>query len=86
MESYYTSHTEKKGNKYIKVYDKHVSRKSVEVTLEQWKALHEKDREDFNVNRFEYQQIEYDPCKNGRYVNAFDVMLLEWDKFDHEQF
>lgn len=86
MESYYTSHTEKKGNKYIKVYDKHVSRKSVEVTLEQWKALHEKDRKDFNVNRFEYQQTEYDPCKNGRYVNAFDVMLQEWDKFDHEQF
>lgn len=41
MESYYTSHTEKKGDKSVKVYKKHVSKKSLEVTLEQCNALHE---------------------------------------------
>lgn len=86
MESYQTSQTVKKGKKYIKTYVRHTSKQSVEVTLEQWNSLHEKDRKDFNVNRFEYQQTEYDPRKNGRHVSIFDVMLQEWDKFDHEQF
>jgi len=54
MESYYTSHTEKKGDKSVKVYKKHVSKKSVEVTLEQWNALHIGDCEDYTDNRREF--------------------------------
>ena len=65
MEGYYTSHTEKKGNKNITVYDKHVSKKSVEVTLEQWNALHEADCEDYKINRREYEKLEYDHSCSG---------------------
>lgn len=86
MESYYTSHTEKKGDKSIKVYKKHVSKISVEVTLEQWNALHKGDCEDYKVNRREYEKLEYEPKKNDRYVSTLDVMLQHWDKFEHEQF
>ena len=86
MESYYTSHTETKGSKRVKVYKKHVSKKSVEVTLEQWNALHEADCEDYKVNRREYEKLEYEPKINGKYVSTFDVMLQHWDKFEHEQF
>lgn len=85
-ESYYTSHTEKKGDKSVKIYKKHVSKKSVEVTLEQWNALHEGDCEDYRDNRREYEKLEYEPKKNGRYVSTLDVMLQHWDKFEHEQF
>ena len=59
MESYFTPRAVKVGNKYVKVYDEHVSRKSVEVTLEQFRKLHSKDKEDFNTNRFEDQQLEF---------------------------
>lgn len=86
MHSYYTSHTEKKGDKTVKVYKKHVSKRSVEVTLEQWKALHEADCEDYKVNRREYEKSEFELKKNDRYVNTLDVMLQHWDKFEHEQF
>ncbi len=86
MHSYYTSHTEKKGDKSVKVYKKHVSKRSVEVTLEQWNALHEGDCEDYKVNRREYEKLEYEPKKNDRYVSTLDVMLQSWDKFDNEQF
>lgn len=86
MESYYTSHTEKKGDKSVKVYKKHVSKKSVEVTLEQWNALHKGDCEDYTDNRREYEKLEYEPKKNDRYVSTLDVMLQHWDRFEHEQF
>ncbi len=86
MESYYTSHTEKKGDKSVKVYKKHVSKKSVEVTLEQWNALHKGDCEDYADNRREYEKLEYEPKKNDKYVSTLDVMLQHWDKFEHEQF
>ena len=86
MESYYTSHTEKKGDKSVKVYKKHVSKKSVEVTLEQWTALHKGDCEDYADNRREYEKLEYEPKKNDRFVSTLDVMLQHWDKFEHEQF
>lgn len=86
MESYYTFHTEKKGDKYIKVYDKHVSKKSVEVTLEQWNTLHAADCEDYKVNRREYEKLEYEPKKNDKYICTLDALLQSWDKFDHEQF
>ena len=85
MESYYTSHTETKGGKRVKVYKKHVTKKSVEVTLEQWNALHEADCEDYKVNRREYEKLEYEPKINDKYVGTFDVMLQHWDKFEHEQ-
>lgn len=86
MESYYTSHTETKGGKSVKVYDKHVSKKSVEVTLEQWSALHKGDCEDYKVNRREYEKLEYEPKKNDKYVSTLDTLLQHWDKFEHEQF
>lgn len=86
MESYYTSHTEKKGDKSVKVYKKHVSKKSVDVTLEQWNALHKGDYEDYRDNRREYEKLEYEPKKNDRYVSTLDAMLQHWDKFEHEQF
>lgn len=86
MESYYTSHTEKKGDKSVKVYKKHVSKKSVEVTLDQWTALHKGDCEDYADNRREYEKLEYEPKKNDRFVSTLDVMLQHWDKFEHEQF
>lgn len=86
MESYYTSHTETKGNKTVKVYDKHVSKRSVEVTLEQWNALHEGDCEDYKVNRREYEKLEYEPKNNDKYVSTLDTLLQHWDKFEHEQF
>lgn len=86
MESYYTSHTETKGGKSVKVYDKHVSKRSVEVTLEQWNTLHEGDCEDYKVNRREYEKLEYEPKKNDKYVSTLDTLLQHWDKFEHEQF
>ena len=86
MEGYYTSRTEKKGSKSITVYDHHVSKKSVEVTLEQWNALHEADCEDYRINRREYEKLEYDHAINGRFRNTLDALLQYWDKFDHEIF
>lgn len=86
MESYYTSHTETKGGKSVRVYDKHVSKKSVEVTPEQWNALHEGDCEDYKVNRREYEKLEYEPKKNDKYMSTLDTLLQHWDRFDHEQF
>ena len=86
MHSYYTSHTEKKGGKSVRVFKKHVSKRSVEVTLEQWNALHDGDCEDYKVNRREEEKLEYEPKKNDKYVSTLDVMLQHWDKFEHEQF
>ena len=86
MESYYTSHTETKGGKSVKVYDKHVSKKSVEVTLEQWEKLHAGDEEDYTTNRREYEKLEYEPKKNDKYMSTLDTLLQHWDKFEHEQF
>lgn len=86
MESYFTSHTQKVGDKYVKVYDEHVSKKSVEVTLEQWNKLREKDKEDFKVNRFEEQQLEFNIANEGRLINPFYVVMFERDRFDHEKF
>ncbi|MGN0508937.1 MAG: hypothetical protein ACI4GX_06855 [Ruminococcus sp.] len=86
MESYYTSRTKKIGDKSIKVYDKHVSKKSVEVTLEQWNALHAGDCKDYRDNRREYEQQEYEPKHNGEFICTLDALLQYWDKFDHEQF
>lgn len=86
MESYYTSRTQKKGDKSIKVYDKHVSKKSVEVTFEQWNALHAGDCKDYRDNRREYEQSEYEPMHNGEFICTLDALLQYWDKFDHEQF
>ena len=86
MESYYTSHSETKGGKSVRVYDKHVSKKSVEVTLEQWEKLHEGDCEDYKVNRREYEKLEYEPKKNDKYMSTLDTLLQNWDKFEHEQF
>lgn len=86
MESYYTSHTEIVGGKRVTVYDKHVSKKSVELTLEQWNALHEGDCDDYGDNRREYEKLEYDHTVNGRFRNTLDLLLQYWDKFDHETF
>lgn len=86
MESYYTSHSETKGGKHVKVYDKHVSKRSVEVTLEQWNALHDGDSEDYKINRREYEKLEYEPKKNDKYVSTLDTLLQHWDRFEHEQF
>lgn len=86
MESFYTYHTEKKGDKSIRVYDKHVSKKSVEVTLEQWNALHAGDCNDYRDNRREYEQLEYEPKHNGEFICTLDALLQYWDRFDHEQF
>lgn len=86
MESYYTNHTETKGGKSVRVYDKHVSKRSVEVTLEQWNALHEGDCEDYKVNRREYEKLEYEPKKNDKYISTLDTLLQHWDRFEHEQF
>ena len=86
MESFYTYHTEKKGDKSIRVYDKHVSKKSVEVTLEQWNALHAGDCKGYRDNRREYEQLEYEPKHNGEFICTLDALLQYWDKFDHEQF
>ncbi len=86
MHSYYTSHTEMKGGKSVRVYKRHVSKRSVEVTLEQWNALHDGDCEDYKVNRREYEKLEYEPKKNDKYVSTLDVMLQQGDKFEHEQF
>ena len=58
----------------------------MEVTLEQWNALHKGDCEDYADNRREYEKLEYEPKKNDRYVSTLDVMLQHWDKFEHEQF
>ena len=57
MESYLTWRTEKRGKKYFRIYTRHTSKKSVEVTLKQWQALHEKDCEDYTVNRREEEKI-----------------------------
>lgn len=86
MESHYTSHTEKKRGQSVRVYNKHVSKRSVEVTLEQWNALHAGDCEDYKVNRREYEKLEYEPKKNDKYVSTLDVMSQHWDGFEHEQF
>lgn len=86
MESYYTNHTETKGGKSVRVYDKHVSKRAVEVTLEQWNALHKGDCDDYKVNRREYEKLEYEPKKNDKYMSTLDTLLQHWDKFEHEQF
>ncbi len=68
MESYQTSRTEYKYGKEVTVYDRHTSKKAVEVTLEQWNALHEKDRADYTVSRREEEKLEYEPkrvCSTG---------------------
>lgn len=86
MESYYSSETEKKGDKSVKVYKKHVSKKCVEVTLEQWNALHDGDCEDYGDNRRENEKLEYEPKRNGRFMCTLDTQLQQWDKFEHETF
>ena len=86
MESYYTTETQKQGDKTVTVYKKHVKKKSVEVTLEQWNALYNGDCEDYRINRKEYEKLEYEPKKNDRYISTLDTLLQHWDKFDHEQF
>jgi len=86
MESYYTTETQKQGDRSVTFYKKHVKKKSVEVTLEQWNALHIGDCGDYRINRKEYDKLEYEPKKNDRYINTLDTLLQHWDKFDHEQF
>ena len=86
MESYQTSRTEKRGKKSVRIYTRHTSKKSVEVTLEQWNALHEKDDDDYTVNRREEEKLEYEPVVNGRKICTLDALLSSWDKFDHESF
>lgn len=86
MESYYTTETKKQGDRSITVYKRHVSKRSVEVTLEQWNALHEGDCEDYKVNRREYEKLEYEPKKNDKYMSTLDTLLQHWDRFEHEQF
>lgn len=86
MESYFTPRAVKVGNKYVRVYDEHVSRKSVEVTLEQFQKLHSKDKEDFNTNRFEDQQLEFNIRIKDRQVNPFYAIMGNWDRFNHEPF
>lgn len=86
MESYFTPRAVKVGNKYVKVYDEHVSRKSVEFTLEQFQKLHSKDKEDFNTNRFEEQQLEFNIRIKDRQVNPFYAIMGNWDRFNHEPF
>lgn len=86
MESYYTTETQKQGDKTITVYKKHVKEKSVEVTLEQWNALHEGDCEDYRINRKEYEKFEYEPKSNDKFMCTLDTLLQHCDKFDHEQF
>lgn len=63
-----------------------MSKKRVEVTLEQWNRLREKDKEDFKVNRFEEQQLEFNIANEGRLINPFYVVMFERDRFDHEKF
>lgn len=86
MESYFTPRAVKVGNKYVKVYDEHVSRKSVEVTLEQFQKLHSKDKDDFNTNRFEDQQLEFNIRIKDKQVNPFYAIMGNWDRFNHEPF
>lgn len=86
MESYFTPRAVKVGNKYVKVYDEHVSRKSVEVTLEQFQILRTKDKEDFNTNRFEDQQLEFNIRIKDKQVNPFYAIMGNWDRFNHEPF
>ena len=86
MESYLTWRTERRGDKSVRIYTRHTSKKSAEVTLTQWNALHEKDREDYTVNRREEEKIEYDPYVNGKKISTLDALLQSWDKFDHESF
>ena len=86
MESYQTSHTEYKYGREETVYDRHTSKKSVEVTLEQWNALHEKDRADYTVSRREEEKLEYEPKVNRFYMNTLDAIQQYGDRFDHENF
>ena len=86
MESYLTPRTEKQGDKSVRVYTRHTSKKSVELTLEQWQALHEKDCEDYTVNRREEEKIEYDPFVDGQKIGTLDAILQSWDRFDLESF
>ncbi len=86
MESYQTWRTEKRGKKYIRIYTRLTSKKSVEVTLEQWQILHDKDEEDYNVNRREEEKLEYAPYYDGKKIGTLDALLQYWDKFDHESF
>ena len=86
MESYQTSHTEYKYGREETVYDRHTSKKSVEVTLEQWNALHKKDCEDYTVNRREEEKLEYEPKINNHGICTLDALLQTWDNFDLETF
>ena len=86
MESYQTSRTEYKYGKEATVYDRHTSKKAVEVTLEQWNALHEKDRADYTVSRREEEKLEYEPKVNRFYMNTLDAIQQLGDRFDHENF
>ena len=86
MESYQTWRTEKRGKKYVRIYTRHTSKQSVEVTLEQWQILHDNDYEDYKNNRREEEQLEYDPYYSGKKICTLDALLQYWDKFDHESF
>ena len=56
MESCQTSRTVEKGGRDITVYDRHSTRKSVEVTLKQWQKF---DCENYKINRREEEKLEY---------------------------
>ena len=86
MESYQTSRTEKRGKKYVRIYTRHTSKKSVEVTMAQWQVLHKKDCEDYTDNRREEEKLEYDPYYNGEKISALGALLQYWDKFDYGSF
>ena len=55
-------------------FDCHVSNQSVEVTLEQWNALYEKDGGDYTVNRREEEKLECDPVVKGRKIYTLDAL------------
>ena len=74
MESYQTSRTVEKGGRNITVYDRHSTRKSVEVTLEQWQELHKFDCENYKINRREEEKLEYEPKVNRFYMNTLDAI------------
>ena len=86
MESYQTSRTVEKGGRNITVYDRHSTRKSVEVTLEQWQELHKFDCENYKINRREEEKLEYEPKINNHGICTLDALLQTWDNFDLETF
>lgn len=86
MESYHTVEKRKVGGKVQNVTVLHSRKKYVEVPFEQWEKLRYFDLKDYETARDEYEGTEYDVHKKDRYYNVYDLMLQDWDKFDHETF